>query len=107
MLNKSCIHCKQPMNGGVFRKPNQCPHCMSWQDQAKASSSNTSPSRAKATLENQQTSNAALAARKASSSATKKVATKKPTAGGAAKRVLTNTAPVSYTHLTLPTIYSV
>lgn len=32
MFNKPCIKCDQPMNGGVYRKPNLCPHCFSIQD---------------------------------------------------------------------------
>ncbi len=34
MINKSCVSCSKPMNGGVYRKPNQCPHCLSLQDES-------------------------------------------------------------------------
>ncbi len=34
--NKNCVSCQQPMNGGVYRKPNQCPHCLTLQDHAKS-----------------------------------------------------------------------
>ncbi len=34
MINKSCVSCNKPMNGGVYRKPNQCPHCLSLQDES-------------------------------------------------------------------------
>ncbi len=27
MINKNCKKCHKPMNGGVYRKPNQCPSC--------------------------------------------------------------------------------
>lgn len=33
MINSACISCQQPMNGGVYRKPNQCPHCLTLQDE--------------------------------------------------------------------------
>lgn len=32
MINSVCVSCHQPMNGGVYRKPNQCPHCSTLQD---------------------------------------------------------------------------
>ncbi len=32
MINNVCVSCHQPMNGGVYRKPNQCPHCLTLQD---------------------------------------------------------------------------
>lgn len=32
MINKSCIKCHLPLNGGVFRRKNLCPHCMSAQN---------------------------------------------------------------------------
>ncbi|MFL0801480.1 MAG: YbjQ family protein [Agarilytica sp.] len=34
MINKPCVSCNKPMNGGVYRKPNQCPHCLSLQDES-------------------------------------------------------------------------
>ena len=32
MYNSPCISCKKPMNGGVYRKSNECPHCSMLQD---------------------------------------------------------------------------
>ncbi len=36
MINKTCKACSQPMNGGVYRKPNVCPHCLTLQDESRA-----------------------------------------------------------------------
>lgn len=36
MINKTCKSCSQPMNGGVYRKPNLCPHCHTIQDENRA-----------------------------------------------------------------------
>ncbi len=36
MINKPCVKCKKPMNGGVYRKPNQCPHCFALQDTTRS-----------------------------------------------------------------------
>lgn len=33
MNNDPCVKCKKPLNGGVYRKPNLCPHCFSIQDE--------------------------------------------------------------------------
>jgi len=35
MKNISCNHCHLPMNGGVYRKANLCPHCYGVQDHTK------------------------------------------------------------------------
>ncbi|WP_096085051.1 heavy metal-binding domain-containing protein [Agaribacterium haliotis] len=38
MLNKTCVSCHKPMNGGVYRKPNMCPWCGELQDPSLTSS---------------------------------------------------------------------
>ncbi|MFL0810360.1 MAG: heavy metal-binding domain-containing protein [Agarilytica sp.] len=35
MISKACVKCHEPMNGGVYRKPNQCPHCFGLQDESR------------------------------------------------------------------------
>lgn len=35
MISKACVKCNKPMNGGVYRKPNQCPHCFELQDETR------------------------------------------------------------------------
>lgn len=39
MINSCCVDCKKPLNGGIFRKPNQCPHCLSLQDKSLSADS--------------------------------------------------------------------
>lgn len=41
MLSSPCVHCNKPMNGGVFRRPNECPHCRKLQDARFASDGKT------------------------------------------------------------------
>lgn len=36
MINKACVNCKKPMNGGVYRKSNQCPHCFGLQNKTRS-----------------------------------------------------------------------
>lgn len=36
IYNTPCVSCQLPMNGGVYRKPNQCPHCLTLQNPHKS-----------------------------------------------------------------------
>ena len=32
MKNKPCVSCTKPLNGGVYKRPNECPHCSALQN---------------------------------------------------------------------------
>ncbi len=46
MINSVCVSCHQPMNGGVYRKPNQCPHCSTLQDDKRTAANKLISSKA-------------------------------------------------------------
>ncbi|WP_370979375.1 heavy metal-binding domain-containing protein [Agaribacterium sp. ZY112] len=44
MLNKPCLSCQKPLNGGVYRKPNMCPWCGELQDGSQSAAQRKSNS---------------------------------------------------------------